>query len=390
MKRGLVSLTLIGSRPERVLNVYARRRLRVWEPCRLDALRLRVLVRRRDLARAVRLAEGAYCAAEPGPEALRPGPAEKLKKRLLLLPPAVLCVFAALSLSLFIWELRVEGNERLTDAQILQTLDAEGIRVGCFGLCIDRELLRSRVMEALPDVEWMTVNVTGCRAVVIVRERRLPPPMVDRETPTDLVAARTGLITELRVFSGVPVTETGATVLQGETLVMGRRGSLSGRERLLPSLAVVKARTWYELSASLPLSCTGKRYTGRVEKRFALLPGNSRINFYGNGSAPLDACDKIVYKERLSLPGGMLLPLALETAEYREYEPVPLTLSAETAEALLRDRLLRRLREQLSGEPLSLDFAARIEDGRCIVTLRAECLEEIGRSVPIGDGVNNE
>ncbi len=386
MKRDLVSLTLCGSRPERVLNLYAREGLRFTGPCRLDALRLRVFVPRRELARARVLAERAWCEAEPGPEALLPGPAEKLKRRLLLLPLAVLCVFAALSLSLFIWEIRIEGNERLTDAQILQALEAEGIRVGSFGLCIDRELLRSRMMEALPDLEWMTVNVTGCRALVIVRERRLPPPMADEKTPTDIVAAKTGLITELRVFSGVPVTEVGATVLQGETLVTGRRGSLSGRERLLASRALVRARTWYELSAWMPLSCTGKRYTGRVERRYALLLGNSRINFYKNGSAPLDGCDKIIYKERLYLPGGMLLPLALETAEYREYEPEAAELSEAAAEAVLREGLLRRLWEQLRGEPLSLAFSGRTEGGRRVVTLRAECLEEIGRSVPIGDG----
>ena len=386
MKRGLVSLTICGSRPERVLNLYARHSLPFSEPCRLDALRLRVRLRRRDLPRACRLAEEAWCEAEPGPEALRPGPAEKLKSRLLLLPLAVLCVFAAMSLSLFIWELRIEGNERLTDARILQALEAEGIRVGSFGLCIDRELLRSRMMEALPDLEWMTVNVTGCRAVVIVRERRLPPPMVDERAPTDLVAAKTGLITELRVFSGVPVTEVGATVLQGETLVTGRRGSLSGRERQMASLALVRARTWYELSACMPLSCTGKRYTGRVERRFSLLIGNSRINFYRNGCKPLDSCDKIIYKERLSLPGGMLLPLARVTAEYREYEPVALTLSEAEADALLRERLLHRLREQLDGVPLSLDFSGHTVGGRRVLTLRAECLEEIGRSVPIGNG----
>ena len=384
MRRELVSLTLCGSRPERVLNLYARAGLPFREPCRLDPLRLRVLVRRRDLDRARRLAEGAWCEAEPGPEAARPGRRERLKRRFLLLPTAALCVFAALSLSLFIWELRIEGNERLTEAQILQALDAEGIRVGSFGLCIDRELLRSRMMEALPELEWMTVNVEGCRATVIVRERRLPPPMVT-DAPSDLVAAKTGLITELRVFSGVPVTAVGATVLRGETLITGRRGSRSGRERLLPALGEVKARTWYELSASLPLSCTGKRYTGRVVKNFALLLGNSRVNFGQNGYKPLDCCDKISYRERLTLPGGMLLPLALVTTEYREYEPVPLALTESEAEALLRERLLGRLREQLAGEPLSLEFSGRAEAGRYLLTLRAECLEEIGQSVPIGE-----
>ncbi len=82
----------------------------------------------------------------------------------------------------------------------------------------------------------------------------------------------------------------------------------------------------------------------------------------------------------------MLLPLARVTAEYREYEPMALTLSEAEADALLRERLLHRLREQLDGAPLSLDFSGRTVGGRRVLTLRAECLEEIGRSVPIGDG----
>ena len=78
------------------------------------------------------------------------------------------------------------------------------------------------------------------------------------------------------------------------------------------------------------------------------------------------------------------MPLALRRTEYRAYETRPAALNAAAARNMLEERLLARL-DALVGEDgavLNTVFTVREEDGMLVVTLRAECREQIGREVP--------
>lgn len=381
--RGTARLRVSGARPERMLNLLARYGIWFSQMERTDELSLCFTVLHRDLRRAQRLAADAYFDVEVLRHSGLPMLARRVKHRfaLYIMPP--LCILAVLVLSLFIWEIEITGNETISDAQILSVLDDHGIRVGSFGLCIDRELLRDKVISVLPKISWMTVNVKGCRAEVIIRERVEPPEIVDMGSPADMIAARTGLICEMSVFEGAAQAKKGDTVLQGELLISGTMPSLSGKTRLVRSLGVIKARTWYEISEKMPLEYISKRYTGETKTKKSLIIGNYRLNLYLNGGISLDACDKIISRERLSLPGGILLPIETVSAEYREYIPETARMSDEDAEAILKARLTQRLIEQTKGEPLSLEFETRSDGEFVTVTLHAECMEDIGLTVPL-------
>ncbi len=382
MIRGTARLRVTGPRPERMLNIMAGEGIWFARTCRSgDSIDFTVL--HHELKRVRRLAAQAYFETELLRHAGLPTIAHRVKRRfaLYIIPP--LCLLAVFVISLFIWEIEITGSETVSDAQLLSVLEENGVGIGTFGLTIDRELLRDKVIDSIPKISWMTVNVSGCKAEVIVRERVDRPETVDLKKPTDIIAARTGLICEMSVFEGLRKAEKGTTVLKGELLISGTMPSLAGRTRLVHSQGIVKARTWYEFSEKIPLEYISKRYTGETKTKKSLIIGNYRLNLYFNGGISLDACDKIIYKERLSLPGGMLLPIQIVTAEYREYIPETARMLPEDAEAILKNGLTKRLQEQTSGEPLSLEFETAQNDDFITVTLRAECMEDIGLSVPI-------
>ena len=83
--------------------------------------------------------------------------------------------------------------------------------------------------------------------------------------------------------------------------------------------------------------------------------------------------------ETLELPGAGALPVTVIKETYEEYVPVARELSEEDGERILRARLLDVLSEETDGgSVLSADFASKVEDGVMTVTMRAECLEDIG------------
>ena len=79
----------------------------------------------------------------------------------------------------------------------------------------------------------------------------------------------------------------------------------------------------------------------------------------------------------------MLLPIEIVTAEYREYIAEPVRMSEDDAAAILKAGLTQKLRQQTEGEPLSLEFDTAQNGAFLTVTLRAECMEDIGLTVPV-------
>lgn len=385
MGRGLyawgesVLLQVQGAGLEALLNEMSLRDIPFRRAGLEDGGLLRLRIRGRELEQVQELADALTLQLRI---LRRRGPGNLLwgiRSRWLLLTLPLLLILAVFRLSDYIWELEVEGNERLSSGEILEALELEGVGIGTNGLHIDNELLRSRMQARLGDLIWFTVRVSGSRAVVQVRERRLPPEVVDEGQRKDLVAAKTGLVEKLSVLEGRAQVRAGQLVLQGQTLVSGTMADLQGEERHVHALGEVWARTWYEMTLCMPLQTGEKYYTGEERVKTAVKICNFRFNFYRDSGISYDGYDKMTKELRPSL-FGLALPVSLVQTRYRAYSLKEAAQEREWVQDLLEQRLLDALRNASGGaEATQTDFETREADGLLYVTLRAECLEQIGR-----------
>ena len=235
-------------------------------------------------------------------------------------------------------------------------LEKQGLRRGSFAYSFRPQDICNRALPELPELAWLTVNVRGCRAYVSVRDRVPKPELADDRTPTNVVAKRDALVTEVRAYDGRAMVRKGGTVTAGQLLISGAVQT-EGPERpnvpsrLLAGRGQVRGRTWYELSIRVPLQYEEKRYTDAEKHSFALLVGERRVKFGAKGSSNLQgSCDKIIHQTKLSLPGGMALPLTWEETTLRPYETRTVTRTRTEAEELgarthrLHRRQIRRRR----------------------------------------------
>lgn len=193
-----------------------------------------------------------------------------------------------------------------------------------------------------------------------------------------IYAKKSGVVSRMTVLNGQSVVNAGDTVLGGEVLVSGLMESLSSGTRGVHALAEVYARTWYELSAQMPLQTQRKTYTGGTKKKRSVLIMDKKINFFINSGISYDNYDKIVRDNRLRLPTGNVLPIVFRTEEYAEYTPEVSEMDAAVAEELLQQRLLQRLAALIEdGEAVKTEFTSAVEAGVITVTLHAECSEQI-------------
>ena len=287
--------------------------------------------------------------------------------------------------NLFIWEFRVSGNETVPTETVLRALENYGITVGSPGLEIDQEDMRNHVLLELHDVSWLTVNVKGCVAYVQVVERHRPPEAADRSAVTNIVARRAGLITKVEALEGQAMVLPGTTVTEGQLLISGVSETEHIGARFVHSMGAVWARTWYELSVSVPLQITQPAAGSRSHSRWALDIGKHRIKFYGKGSITGVDCDKITYYKPFTLPGGLRLPLTLVRERITAWEGAAAERTEQSARQEGEQQLLALLSARLPEGSTVTDtrFAAVRQGDRLTVVLKAECLEQIGQTVTL-------
>ena len=382
--RGQVRIRAECAFPERVLNLCGAQDLAFWDlewesptafTCRLS---------RRDWKRLREAGKNLDCTFDLVGLEGAPYFLLRFRHRQALLMGLVGCALGLFLGSFFIWEFQVEGNETVPTERILRALEKNGVRLGTFGLSLDGEDIRNHVLLDVPELSWIAVNVSGCRAEVQVRERTVPPAMVDRREPCNLVARRAGLVKKVQTIGGVACVVPGSAVTEGQILISGVEDTDTVGARVLAGLGKVEARTWYGLTASMPLMALEKQYTGKEKTGVSLIFGSRRIKFFSNSSIDGAEYDKITSRYPLNLL-GVPLPVTVVVEKWRFYEAVPTARTAAEAEKAAEAILTAQLQEMVEpyGEVKSTLCSTRQKEDALIVTLSAECLEEIGETAPI-------
>lgn len=386
--RGSVALEVTGPFPERFLNLCAQGAVAFWRAEQPDETTLRLTVAWQDRGRLEELAERTGCTIREVKKGGLPPFLLRFRQRYALMAGLGLALAAVCLLSRVVFVVEVEGNVAVPRQVILSELSRQGLKPGAYGpnLAI-REMCNNALLH-LPDLSWMTVNLHGIRAQVVVRERLEEPKPVDETILGDIVARAPALVTEMEVWSGDPAVKEGSTVLPGEVLIRGSVRMDPPQYSELPvewmpvrAMGQVTGRTWRTLTAAVDLTAQVKRWTGEEKIFWSATILGQRVNFYGNSGISPGRYDKI--NQIWSLPQKEpLLTLKRETCRGYELDTCP--VDPVQAQTMLEGQLMGRLEALLgqTGELVSHSFSARQEDGRLVVTLTAECKEELGRFVP--------
>ncbi len=389
--RGSVRVRVRSKFPERVLNVCSARGISLREPRFVGEEELAFAVDRRDWRRL-----RAACAdldAEAHIERVAGVPffLGRLRRRYALLAGLALCTLLLALSSCFIWDLQVEGNGDVPREKILRVLAKNGVKRGTFAYAIRQHDLCNRALPELPELAWLTVNTRGCRATVIVRLRVPKPEIVNESAPTNVIATRDALVTEVRALDGEAKVLPGTMVRRGQLLISGVVDT-DGVERpvvgtrYLAGKGTVEGRTWYELSIKIPLFVESKQPADEESRSFSVLWGEKRAKLSIKGTGNLSTkYDKIISRKQWALPGGLVLPVTWITETRIPYETVRTERSRESARELGRGVLESYLAAQLgeNGEMVSARVADAVQGEWLLVTLSAECREQIGKVVPI-------
>ncbi len=368
--------------PERVLNLCAEYGVVFWDLRWESPVAFTFTLTRRDWKRLRKLSKRLDCDMTAVSWKGTPFFVGRMRHRYALWAGLGLCALLLSYGSFFIWDFEVEGNETVSRQEILRALEKYGVGFGTYGYGVNSFELRNYLLLELPELSYIAVNVRGCRAYVQVRERVPAPEIISKRDIGNTVAAKDALVTAIQPWDGEKQVLPGTMVKEGQLLISGVVQNDYAGVRYLRGMGRVYGRTWYELRCQVPLTVWEKAYTGEERVQRALLVGKNRINLYFSSSIPGDTYDKIITKDKWTLPGNIPLPVTMVTETLRGYTLKESSRSQEEAIRLADTILTARLRRSMEeGEVLSRELTCEVVGDTLLVTLSAECQEQIGRFI---------
>lgn len=280
-----------------------------------------------------------------------------------------------------IWDIRIDGNSRLSDDQVIEQLGECGLSVGDLRRGIETSTVENRVMIASEDISWMSINIIGTVAEVEIRESEVAEEREEeRYAASNIVAARDGYIELFEDVRGKVVLSIGDYVREGELIVSGLYDSKTGEIRYTNARGKVLGRVERDIRAEIPLVYDKKVYTGRVFTEKYLIFFEKEVKFCGNSGNSYESCDTINTVEYLDIFSAGELPVGIRTVKHMEYTYERAERTPEEAERLAEYKLGCELGELMrERELIRKSVSGRLTDTAFVFECRIECIENIAR-----------
>lgn len=387
--RGTVRLRVTGPFPERCCNICANAGVAFWNVVRESEESCLLTVSLGDEHRVAELGRKALCQVEQVRVDGLPGILHRFRHRYGMVAGLVLVLLLFIVSGQFVLVIDVSGNETITRSEILSQLQSYGFQVGCYGPAVDERDLSNKMLLDFEELSYLSINISGIRAQVSVRERGPEPEVRDPEEIADVVAARDGVIEHISVVAGREQVQEGMAVLEGELLIShlvthertDGSGEIFGTAQVRAE-GYIRAYTRRVLSAATPLTALVPAEETETVAGYGLEIMGKRLNFYQDSSNLDTVCDKIAILYPVVLPGGEELPAGLWEMTWKPWAAEPVGVNAESAERFLKQQLEERLKTMVGEEEiLQMEWQVERTAEAVTVTLEAQCLEEIGKRV---------
>ncbi len=294
----------------------------------------------------------------------------------------------------YVWDITVEGNESISDSEVIDTLNKFGFSVGAHISDVDfYDLCHEFILEN-ENVAWISVNMEGTSARVKLIERDKKGEL-DNGTPANIVADYDGIIVRTETVDGETQVKAGDVVKKGQLLISGvvkiGHGADTGRFTLTRAKGSVFALTKRVFSVSVPLNGVKITSNEKVLAKKSLVFFGKSIKLKENSSILGKECDIIKERKRVvlfeSMKDSFHIPLPI--AVVKEYA----LISTEQEYSYTEDEALKIAEKEISSiciselegaELIAKTVNSVVKDGVVILTWEVECIIDIGKQIPIG------
>lgn len=143
------------------------------------------------------------------------------KKRVSFLFGFMLFFFIIYILSLFVWEVKVTGENKLVAESILKEIDEKYVSLGTLKSKINCSDLEDSLRKDFKEISWISCELKGTSLTIHLEEGILPKDKEKEKVPGDLVAVKDAIITKMITRQGTPIVKVKQKIKKGDILISG-------------------------------------------------------------------------------------------------------------------------------------------------------------------------
>ena len=163
----------------------------------------------------------------------------------------------------FVWSMSVTGNQNLTSSEIASKLDQYGFGIGAYVPKVNTDRIENKLLIESDEISWISINIIGTHAEIEVREYEKRDSSLEYVGAANLVAKKSGVIEDVRIYKGNVVVSSGQYVEKGDLLVSGLYDSNILGFRYTRAQGEVAARTTNEFYIEIPYEYVSYEHTGK-------------------------------------------------------------------------------------------------------------------------------
>ena len=110
-------------------------------------------------------------------------------------------VLSIFMLSNFIWNIEIIGNEQLSEKEIIETLNKNGLKQGSLKFKIDSKKIIEKIRLENEKIAWIGIDLKGTNAKVTIAEATEKPEIIDENEYCDIVSTKEGIITKVNAIN---------------------------------------------------------------------------------------------------------------------------------------------------------------------------------------------
>ena len=257
--------------------------------------------------------------------------------------------------SLFVWDIKVIGNEIIKDDIVFEKLGELGVKKGCLINDIDRKEIARNLTIELSESSLISIEIKGVTLIVNIKERITRPDQDNQEFSDEIVSGFDCQITKIALLNGTVMVRSGDIVKKGEILGAAYEDYYEGSEKIRKSIRAEGefwGKVWF----------TSTRYCATESVQYKQT-GNSKTHFIWEmffKNRKIKPSPYSLYESKSEvIKLDFLLPLTIYKTKYYELKPELVGMTLEQAQALYGAEVLEEARQKVDKEAVILNSYIR-------------------------------
>ena len=375
---GYVKVEIEGYYIERFINICQNKKILIWNLKREKGVKLFFNIGIKDFKSLKQISRKTNCKIKIIRKKGMPFLLHRYKKRKIFAIFLVIIAFFIYTSSKYVWNVDIKVEENLIIENIEEDLEDLGLKRGILKSKIDTDKLVNEIRLKRNDISWIGIDLKGTNAIIKIVKADEKPDLIDSSDYCNIVAAKSGVITNIIAQNGTALVATGDQVNKGDVLIAGYMEGKYTDKRYVHSLGEVQAKIKYKKSEKIYLNQDILKETGNQEKKFQIKFNNFQINFYKTLSN-FKIYDTIYKEKKLKIFSNFYLPISVMEITNKEQIKETKNYSKEEAIEVEKEKLGAEIEKDIANKENIQDIKVdTIEQQDCIeVCVTYEVLENI-------------